>query len=228
VTDDELPPGREVDDELPPGRKVDDELPLGGEVLRDDPPWDAWRPEDITQLLSGVRTPWYVASGWALDLFRGAQTREHEDLEIAVPGGADSFAPFRLALAGYDIEVIGPGRRWPIDDPAFDVLHQTWVSEPATGIYRLDIFREPHDGDIWICRRDETIRLPYGQIIRRTGAGIPYLVPEIVLLFKAKHCRPKDEADLRGTLPLLETAARDWLGWALRRVHPGHPWIELL
>ena len=88
-----------TDDELAPDWEVDGELPPGGEVLRDDPPWDAGGPEDITQLLSGVRTPWYVASGWALDLYRGAQTREHEDLEIAVPGGADSFAPFRQVLA---------------------------------------------------------------------------------------------------------------------------------
>ncbi|MGH3656155.1 MAG: nucleotidyltransferase domain-containing protein [Micromonosporaceae bacterium] len=28
--------------------------------------------------------PWCVAAGWALDLFRGEQTRPHEDLEIAV------------------------------------------------------------------------------------------------------------------------------------------------
>ena len=207
---------------------TDDELPPGGKILDEDPPWDAWRPEEITRLLAGVTVPWYVAAGWAIDLFRGAQTREHEDLEIAVPAGVGSFAPFRAALAGYDIEVVGPGRRWPVDSAAFEVLHQTWVSEPATGVFRLDIFREPHDGDIWICRRDETIRLPYDQIIRRTQAGIPYLVPQIVLLFKAKHARPKDEADLRGTLPLLDPAARDWLGWALRRVHPGHRWIEML
>ena len=37
--------------------------------------------------------------------------------------------------------MIGPGRRWPVHDPAFDVLHQTWVGESATGVYRLDIFR---------------------------------------------------------------------------------------
>jgi hypothetical protein len=207
---------------------TDDELPPGGAVLAEDPPWDPWRPGEVAQLLSGVPVPWYVAGGWSIDLFRGTQTREHEDLEIAVPGGACTFAPFRRALAGYDMEVVGSGRCWPIDSPAFDLLHQTWVSEPATGVYRLDIFREPHDGSTWICRRDETIRLPYDQIIRRTGTGIPYLVPEIVLLFKAKHARPKDDADLRGTLPLLEPAARGWLGWALRRVHPGHTWIELL
>jgi hypothetical protein len=57
---------------------------------------------------------------------------------------------------------------------------------------------------------------------------LPHLVPEIVLLFKAKHARPKDEKDMRGTLPLLDQAARGWLGWARRRVHPGHRWIEML
>jgi hypothetical protein len=29
--------------------------------------------------------PWCVAAGWALDLFRGMQTREHGDIEIAIP-----------------------------------------------------------------------------------------------------------------------------------------------
>jgi hypothetical protein len=168
-----------------------------------------------------------VAAGWALDLFRGRQTREHGDLEIAVP--APDFSAVRDALAGYDFEVIGSGRAWPLDSPAFDVMHQTWVSEPGTGVYRLDIFREPQRDGAWVCRRDETIRLPYEQIIRRTGDGIPYLLPEIVLLFKAKHsAEAKNRADFAATLPLLDGAAADWLRWALARVHPGHAWISAM
>ena len=61
-------------------------------------------------------------------------------------------------------------------------MQQTWVREPDTGVYRLDTFREPHDGDTWICRRDETIRFPYDEIIEMSRGGVPYLVPEIVLL----------------------------------------------
>ncbi|HEY8655865.1 MAG TPA: hypothetical protein VIM23_05110, partial [Gaiellaceae bacterium] len=47
--------------------------------------WDAWRPEAVARRLAGVRAPWYVAAGWAIELFLGGQRREHEDLEIAVP-----------------------------------------------------------------------------------------------------------------------------------------------
>ena len=47
--------------------------------------------------------------------------------------------------------------------------HQTWVREPATGKWRVDFFREPSDGDTWICRREPAIRLPYEQVIERTG-----------------------------------------------------------
>ena len=156
------------------------------------------------------------------------QTREHGDLEIGVPAG--SFDAVRSALAGYEFDVVGGDNlRWPVDSPAFHQMHQTWVREPATGVYRLDIFREPHDGDIWICRRDDSIRLPYARIISVTPAGIPYLAPEIVLLFKAKwSLLAKNEADFAGVLPLLTAAKRAWLRRSLIRVHPGHPWIAAL
>jgi Aminoglycoside-2''-adenylyltransferase len=35
--------------------------------------------------LEGTEVPWYVAAGWAIDLYLGGDHREHEDLEIAVP-----------------------------------------------------------------------------------------------------------------------------------------------
>lgn len=201
---------------------TDEEIPPGGTVVAG-PRWDPWRPEEAARRLAGVTAPWYVARGWALDLFRSEQTREHGDLEIAVP--APDFGAVRAALAGYDFEVVGAGRAWPLDSPAFGVMHQTWVSEPGTGVYRLDVFREPQRAGAWACRRDETIRLPYERIIRRTRDGVPYLPPEIVLLFKAKHsAEPKNQADFAGTLPLLDDAAAGWLSWALARVHPGHPW----
>jgi hypothetical protein len=206
----------------------DEGIPPGGREVSD-PPWDAWRPEEITRMLAGVAAPWWVAAGWAIDLFRGEQTREHGDLEIAVPGTADGFGAVRAALAGYDFEVVGAGRAWPLDSPAFQVMFQTWVSDPATGVYRLDIFREPQRDGAWVCRRDDTISLPYEQVICRTATGIPYLAPEITLLFKAKYPDlPKNEADFAGALPLLSPPAVGWLRWALGRVHPGHPWIAAL
>jgi hypothetical protein len=203
---------------------VDDEVPPGGSEVEENPPWDAWHPLEVAERLADVDVPWCVVAGWALDLFRGHKTREHEDLEIAVPVGR--FDVIRAALADFEFEVVGSGRRWPLDSTAFNVMTQTWVRDPDNGVYRLDIFREPHEGDTWICRREESIRLPYDQIILTSTEGVPYLVPEIVLLFKAKHDRPKDHADFAGILPLLDPTQRAWLAAALAGVHPGHRWIS--
>jgi hypothetical protein len=201
------------------------QLPEGGIELVD-PVWDPWHPSELAALLRHVEVPWYIAGGWALDLYRGLETREHEDLEIGVP--AAGFPAIREALNEFEFDVVGPGRRWPLDSPAFASIHQTWVRDPASGKYRLDVFREPHDGGIWICRRDESIRLPYTEIIQRTVDGIPYLIPEIVLLFKAKLARPKDDLDLGGLLPLLDGSRRSRLKGLIGQVHPGHRWLAQL
>jgi hypothetical protein len=189
---------------------ADTAIPPGGtEVI--DPPWDPWRPADIARLLAGVTAPWYVAGGWAIDLFLGRQTR------------------VRDALADYEFDVVGSGLRWPLDSPAFHVMHQTWVRERDTGVYRADVFREPERDAAWVCRRDASISLPYERLIRRTGDGIPYLVPEVGLLFKAKRAaEPRNRADFAVTADVLDDDAAGWLRRALQRVHPGHAWIEAL
>jgi hypothetical protein len=102
------------------------------------------------------------------------------------------------------------------------------VREPHTGVWRLDVFREPSEDATWICRRDHSIRLPYNEVIERTSEGIPYGRPEVVLLFKAKHTRPKDDEDLAAVLPRLDADRRRWLREALELVHPGHRWLAEL
>ena len=94
--------------------------------------------------------------------------------------------------------------------------------------WRLDVFREPSAGGSWICRRDPRLRLPYSELIERSAAGIPYARPEIVLLFKAKAARTKDDDDLAQVLPALSPAARRWLADALVLVHGDHPWLRSL
>ena len=192
--------------------------------------WDGWRPEEVARRLARVQAPWYVAAGWAIELFLGGQRREHEDIEIAVP--RDRFDEVAGALAGLELYVIvGPGLAEPLESAREKLAstHQTWVREPNTGVWRLDVFREPSDGDTWICRRDESIRLPYSHVIEHTEDGIPYCRPEIVLLFKAKHSQlERNELDFADTLPHLDAARRAWLSKALARVHPGHEWLAAL
>jgi hypothetical protein len=190
--------------------------------------WDAWRPEEVARRLAGVRAPWYIAAGWAIDLFLGRQTREHEDLEIAVPRSrlSDVFD----ALGDVEYFAVGSGRATPIasapEQP--ESSHQTWIRERDMGLWRLDVFSEPADGDTWICRRDERIRLPYSHVIERTADAIPYGRPEIVLLFKAKHVREKDDRDFEAVLPRLDATRRQWLADAVGIVHPGHRWLRAL
>jgi hypothetical protein len=136
------------------------------------------------------------------------------------------FPDVRARFPGYAFDAAGSGRIWADAGP--DVLaavHQTWLRDPATGNYLVDVFREPHDGDIWICWRDETIRFPHREIIRHTDDGIPYLSPEFVQLFKAKAARPKDQADFDAAVPHMTPAQRATLAELLARVHPGHRWL---
>lgn len=187
--------------------------------------WDPWSPAEAAERLRGVSAPWYVLAGWALDLFLGRQTRTHGDLEIGVP--ADRFAEVRQALFGLELVVVGDGKAWPLNDETLSIYPQTWARE-GQGPWRIDVMREPWDGETWLCRRDARIRLPSERLIARTSDGIPYAQPEVMLLFKAKAVRPKDEVDFEIVLPHLDGARRAWLHDALSAVHPGHAWLDAL
>ena len=206
------------------------DLPAGGRRIDRtvlDRLWQPWTPSEVTQRLAAVTAPWCVVAGWALDLYLGGTPRDHDDIEIALPRKA--FREIVTALPGFEWDVAGGGKVWSYaeagDHPG---LHQTWCREPKTGRYRLDVFREPHDGNRWICRRDPSITMPYDELIGTTQSGIPYLIPEVVLLFKARHAREKDHDDFRRAAPHLTTASRTRLAEWLQRLYPDHPWTPAL
>lgn len=196
----------------------------------DGPPldaWRAWRPEQAAAHLAGVGINWCVVGGWAIDLWLGRETRQHEDLEIAIL--RDDFPTIRKHLRAFDLHSVGDGevrRLAPHDTPPPD-KHQNWVLDPDANAWRMDIMMEPGDARTWVFRRDPSIRAPRSRMIG-IRHGVPFLKPEGALLYKAKGLRPKDEADFAACLPSLDDVAREWLADALTRAHLAHPWIAAL
>jgi len=191
----------------------------------------AWRPEQAAVALEGVAAPWAVAGGWALDLWLGEQTRDHEDLEITVPAAFFPEIQARLESIGLrlfaiddesQVIALGPG------EAPGDRGYQVWAMEPAVMGWRMDMFREPGDAQTWIYRRTGELSAPRAWASGHTTAGIPYVAPQIVLLFKAKASRDKDQADFARVAPRLSAEARDWLAKSLQVTNPDHPWIERL
>ena len=54
----------------------------------------------------------------------------------------------------------------------------------------------------------------------RTEQGVPYLAPELQLLYKSKDIRPKDELDAAEVIPSLAADRRNRLHLLLREDHP--------
>jgi len=139
------------------------------------------------------------------------------------------FAAIRNHLSAFQLHSVGDGevRRLPPEEMPPADKHQNWVLDPAANVWRVDIMMEPGDAQTWMFRRDPSIHAPRSRMIG-TRDGVRYLKPEGALLYKAKAARPKDVADFSACLPHLGDAARFWLGDALARVHPNHPWIAAL
>lgn len=189
--------------------------------------WRAWAPDEVAWVLTDLVVPWCVVGGWAIDLWLGEQTRPHGDIEIAIPRSC--FGAMRHHLAAFELFAVGDGevRALPQGAPADTEKHQTWVLDPVERAWRMDVMLEPGDADHWIFRRDERVRAPRTEMVA-TRDGVPYLVAEGVLLFKAKALRDKDEADFNACLTKLDARARAWLAQALQLAHPGHRWIAQL
>lgn len=193
----------------------------------------------------GVR--WAIASGWALDLFLGTPSRYHDDLDVEI-ARADQVAVQReLLRRGWRLDQVVEGgvyAPWPEAEVVRDGVHQ--VHGRRDGRF-VDLLLAPRTEDAWAYRRDERVTLPLARAIRTTDgsggehaampSGVPYLAPEVVLLFKSRsnrggkerrEPRPKDTSDFERVLPHLQPDQRSWLSEALERVHGEHPWIARL
>jgi len=176
--------------------------------------------------MNGFPAPWGIAGGWALDLFIGHESRPHADIDIAIM--RTDQQQLRSRLSGRVEKVVaGHLAEWSSGEILERPVHEIHVTWPDG--YHLEFLLNEQDQSTheWVFRRDGRIRRSLAAAFA-TNRDVPYLVPEIVLLYKAKAPSVKDDADLSAVLPRLSTEQRTWLDQAIARTTPGHRWLSVL
>lgn len=188
--------------------------------------WQPWSPAELRKRIGRSELIWAVVGGWALDLWHGRETRPHEDLEFTVL--AQQADDCRHLLSGLRFYRVRDGAlRYQADDaPISPDISQLWGCD--RDFWRVDMMIDRGSESTWVYKRDPSLQIPRRDAVRINANGIPYLAPSLVLLFKAKYLRDKDQHDFDQALPrLTDREKRDLLNW-LEKQHPGHVWIEVL
>jgi hypothetical protein len=167
----------------------------------------------LKKIMGKYGFPWFVAGGWAIDLFIGKEMRVHEDIEIGI------FRKDQMKLYKY----LEKYKKYYIDNKSRigKLEKHDWNKEylrlPIHELYvqyddlEIEILLNEREEPNWVYRRNEKIRLVEEKAILHSEEGIPYLCPEIVLLYKTKDMREKDIADLKNAFGKMSEYQKKWL-----------------
>ena len=190
-------------------------------------PWDPLSISQIGQLLKHFPAEWLIAGGYAIELFVGRSFRRHGDLDIWILRKDQQLLPVFIKQWEFFIANQGQLTPWEPDQYIAFPIQSLWARAKGLNLWQLQIMLVDVEGEDWLYRRDPSIRLPFELVKRMSKEEVPYLAPEIQLLYKSKlPMREKDQIDFDWTSPLLPTTSKAWLSTQLSFLYPqGHPWI---
>lgn len=195
------------------------------------PPADAteWRPlppKEVAALFHDADFRWWIAGGWAIELFVQREIRPHGDTDVGIL--RSDQAALHTHLSGWQLWTADPPgrlRRWLPGEHLVQGVHDVWCRRSEQEPWALQVQINESQRDMWIYRRDTSVRRPLTELTLAAEDGTPFLCPEIQLLFKSKAIRPQDVADFRASLPLLRRNQRLWLA---RHLPADHAWQAAL
>jgi hypothetical protein len=185
-----------------------------------------WRPlsvDEVCVAMSSFPARWWFTGGIALELSVGRSWRTHDDLDVGICRKDVHF--LSLLPPTWELHVAADGKLRPWDGEELDLeRHEdnVWIKE--NGVWILDVTIGEGADDMWTYHRDSRLRVSWDRVVLRSSYGAPYLAPEVQLLFKSDSVRPKDQHDAEVVIPMLGSAAQEFL---LRWLPVGHSWSAL-
>jgi hypothetical protein len=192
--------------------------------------WQALTPVQAAAEFAGFPARWWIAGGWAIDLYAGEPYRQHSDIDIEIL--RPDVDLLHDALNGWELHACqwpdgSTFHLWQPGEPLPPAVHDIWCRRNVDTPWAFQLMVLDRDQDRWVFRRDHRIGGPLADL-GIACAGLPVIAPEVQLLFKSKGRREKDERDLDRALPLLDARQKAWLRDALRLTDPGNPWLARL
>jgi hypothetical protein len=192
--------------------------------------WNPMSVEDAAGLMSDAGVPWWIAGGWAIDLFLGRQTRPHGDTDVLILREDQLAVQDHLVTRGLELyKTQQPGLKpWPRGEFLEEPVNDVWCRWSSDTPWVLQLMFLRTDRDRWVFRRDPAIHGQLEGLGRQTALGIPYICPHIQLLYKAKpDILAKDQSDFELAVPQMRPEDREWLLRHLERLFGhDHPWAE--
>ena len=208
---------------------------------------------DANSIFAAQRFAYAFCGGWAIDLFLGHESRKHGDIDVlAFWTERDEIILYMQSL-GFDVyEMLGSGKAHHITDIAIqmkckrnifcckancDLIRLSKTAEKdiftidfrSVGQTKLNfiefLFNDKSETDLLYARNHNIKRDLKDAILFHSG--IPYLAPEICLLYKSTDTeRSGYQQDFDLAVCRMDSAQRDWLNQALLYLYPeGHKWI---
>jgi hypothetical protein len=178
--------------------------------------------------MQGFKSDWFIAAGWAIDLYLEKETRQHEDIEIAI------FREDQIALQNY-LEgwilkkvVNSTLSEWKQNEHLKLPIHEIHCFKENDESQSLEVLLNEIDGERWLFRRNLKITKPRSKLYLTFKLGMKFLCPEIVLLYKSKNPRTKDEKDFKAVVECLNIESKAWLKNALTICYSEHHWLQRL
>lgn len=201
--------------------------------------------------MSSVHFTWAVCGGFALDLFLEKDIRAHSDIDICVfESDRENVLDYMLKNNWLVYEFRGQGKVRPLNaslssetgrnlmctNGECDIVKfypcedkgLLWYEFFHTGIKELNYLEflfNTADEDYFVFDKNQGIKRELSKAVLFNN-GIPYLAPEIVLLYKSSRSENAEyHYDFEQTYPYMNDEQKMWFSKGLDALYPnGHIW----
>lgn len=201
--------------------------------------------------MTQTKLNWFLIGGWALDLFVGKKLREHKDIEISI--WRDEAHLLFEYFKTNSVELVTGNSRYQyikstseIDNRGHLIIRDIQQSNVKIN---LEIFITDRRDNLWIFRKQSSLRFSIEEVIFEYAQGVKYLAPHFILLYKAwffphleviikdlpiteknyiLKCWETDCHDFQKIWPLLNLNQKKVLQHLLQTHTPGIPWLKTM